>query len=168
MTTKTKDVPVKTVQKQPETEHPITNLRQEIDNLFENFMTGFPVFPRWSTPFMNFPEPRFALSPDVDFSETDEGYEITAEIPGLDAKDLDITLTNDVLTLKGEKKHEREEKNKGYYLNERSYGAFQRTFRLPDDVDGEHIATHYDKGVLRINLPRSPEARAKTRKIEVK
>ena len=169
MATESKDVPVKSG-KDAQTSYPITSLRQEVDRLFDSFMTGRSGFGRWmdTAPFMSFPQPRFALSPDVDFSETDGGYKISAELPGLDEKDIELTLSDNVLMLKGEKKEEREEKDKGYYLSERSYGTFQRAFRLPNDVDATKIDTKFSKGVLTVNLPKSAEAKAKTRKIEVK
>lgn len=169
MATESTNIPVNKG-KEAQTNYPITSLRQEVDRLFDNFMSGWPGFSRWTdtVPFMNFPQSRFALSPDVDFSETDGGYKITAELPGLDEKDIELTLADNVLTLKGEKKEEREEKDKGYYLSERSYGTFQRAFRLPNDVDAAKIDTKSSKGVLTVNLPKSAEAKAKTRKIEVK
>lgn len=117
---------------------------------------------------MSFPATRFALSPKVDVSETDTDYEITAELPGMSEKDIELTLKSDMLTLKGEKKEEREEKKKDYYLSERSYGSFQRSFRLADDVDVDKISSKFSKGVLTVNLPKSAEAKANTRKIEVK
>lgn len=169
MATESTNVPINKG-KEVQTNHPIASLRQEMDRLFDSFMSGWPGFGRWTdtAPSMSFPQPRFALSPDVDFSETDGAYKISAELPGLDEKDIELTLTNNVLTLKGEKKEEREEKDKGYYLNERSYGAFQRSFRLPNDADTAKIDTTFSKGVLTVNLPKSAEAKAKTRKIEVK
>ena len=169
MATETTGVPEKS-DKQAQTSHPITSLRQEVDRLFDNFMTGWPGFGRWidTAPFMSFPQSRFALSPHVDFSETDGSYKISAELPGMDNKDIELTLADNVLTLKGEKKEEREEKDQGYYLSERSYGTFQRSFRLPNDVDAAKIDTQFSKGVLTVNLPKSADAKAKTRKIEVK
>ena len=107
------------------------------------------------------------LTPVVDVSETDKSYEISVELPGLDDKDVELTLRDDLLTISGEKKTEREEKKKGYHLSERSYGSFQRSFRLPDDVQAEKIKAEMQKGVMSISLPRSPSAKPKQRKIAI-
>ena len=133
-------------------------------------MSEWPGFRRWTDlePFGALAKSQFAVSPAVDVSETEQGYEISADMPGMDNKDIEITLNNNVLTLKGEKKEQHETKEKDYYLQERSYGTFQRSFTLPDDVDSEHISTAFSNGVLIIKLPKSAQAKAKTRKIEVK
>lgn len=173
MTSKSQDVPVK-VNPVTVPSNPLASLRSEIDQVFENFTRGWPSFGRlmqfdpFRTMSTKLTLPRMELSPDVDIAETDTAYEISAEIPGLDAKEINITLSDNVLTLKGEKKAEREEKKKDYYLSERSYGAFQRSFTLPNDADAEKIDTQFAKGVLKITVPKSVEAKAKTRKIEVK
>jgi HSP20 family protein len=150
--------------------HPLSSLRQDIDRIFDSFMSGWPRFGRMMDrePFANFPRSRFALSPSVDVSETDGGYEITAELPGIDEKNIEVAIANSMLTLKGEKQEEREEKKKDYHVSERSYGSFQRSFRVPDDVDAGRIDCKFSKGVLKINMPKSAEAKANTRKIEVK
>lgn len=104
--------------------------------------------------------------PKVDVKETDQAIEITAEVPGLKPEDIELTLTGDLLTLKGEKKNEREEKKENYHLVERSYGSFQRSFRLPVEVDRQKLeATHKD-GVLRVTLPKAEKGG--TARIEVK
>ena len=166
MATQAKQVPVKSAGEQ-RSAHPLMGLRGDIDRVFENFLSGWPGA-RWPSPFRDFGSSQFALSPDIDVSETEAGYEIEAELPGLDDKDIELTLVDNVLTLKGEKQAQREEKKKDYYLSERSYGAFQRSFTLPSDVDASKIDTKFSKGVLTVILPKSAEAKAKTRKIEVK
>ena len=140
--------------------HPLLNLRQEIDRMFDQFASGWPIG-RWSDidPFKGLTTGLpSALSPEVDISETDAAYEISAELPGIDEKDLEVTLSDDVLTLKGEKKDQREEKQQGYYVSERSYGTFQRVFTLPRDADADKITTQYRQGVLTINQ-RKPKPR---------
>ena len=92
-------------------------------------------------------------APVVDVVEKDKEYEITAELPGLDEKNIEVKLSDDVLTIKGEKKEEKEEKQKDYYLSERRYGSFQRSFRLPDGVDAEKIEARFKNGVLTLSLP---------------
>jgi len=138
------------------------SLRTEMDRLFDNFTGRFGV-----TPFL----PRFDTSlslpsPAVDITEEEGAFKLSAEVPGMSEKDIDVSLSGDTLTIKGEKRQEREEKGDNRYLSERSYGAFQRSFSLPEDVDREDIAASFDKGVLTVTLPRS--AKAAPKKIEVK
>jgi HSP20 family protein len=108
------------------------------------------------------------MAPAMDIAEKDKAYQVTAELPGLDEKDIDVTVSDNVLTIKGEKKEEKEEKEKNYYLSERRYGAFQRSFDLPSGVDTAKIEAQFAKGVLTITLPKSAEAQKKQRKIDVK
>ena len=93
---------------------------------------------------------------------------VEAELPGVDEKDISVTLANGVLTIKGEKKHEKEEKGESYYLTERSYGAFERAIRLPETVDDAKVEAKFDKGVLKVTAAKKPEAIKAERKIEVK
>lgn len=157
--------------------HPLWNLREEIDRAFDRVFHGSP---RWS-PFSKHPHDLVSswdigapfrvshpgLAPRVDVSETDKAYEITAELPGIDEKDLSVTLGDDVLTLKGEKKSEREEKKKDYYLSERSYGSFERSFRLPEGVNDKKIEAGFANGVLTITLPKTAASKANQRKIAI-
>ena len=96
--------------------------------------------------------------PSIDVRETDTDLVVEAELPGMDEKDVSVTLSNDVLTLKGEKKSEREEKKEDYHLMERSYGSFQRSFRLGDTIDPDKVTAAFDKGVLKVTLAKRPEA----------
>ena len=157
--------------------HPLVTLRDEVDRLFDDFFRGWPSIMSFPSrlfdfdPFARAAEPLAmtlgALAPRVDVAKTEEGYQIEAELPGLDEKDVSVTLSDDVLTIKGEKKAEREEKKKDYYLSERSYGTMQRSFQLPEGVDADKITAKFEKGVLSIALPKSKEAKAKERKIAV-
>lgn len=137
-------------------------LHQRIDRVFSDFfgtdaphLTGTP----WDAGF----------SPNMDVSETDQQFEVTAELPGLDAKDLDVTLTDGVLTIKGEKKSESkdEDKQRNHYRLERSYGAFRRSLQLPPEADAEQVSASFDKGVLRVTIAKKEEAGQTTRKIEL-
>jgi len=145
---------------------PWQSFRSEMDRLFDRMSTGWglPSFGRLFDVERNFP----VSVPAVDISEDEKAYTIAAELPGLDEKDIEVTATGDMLVLKGEKKQEKEEKRKDYYLSERSYGAFQRSFTLPDGVDQSKIAASFAKGVLTVTLPKTAEAREQRRKIEVK
>ena len=144
------------------------SFRGEMDRLFDRF--GFPSLRRmfdtepawrpWSTS-------RFS-APPIDLSEEENAYKITAELPGLDAKDVDISVTGDRLILKGEKRQDKEERDKSYYFSERSYGSFQRAFELPTSVDRDKVAADFSKGVLTITLPKTAEAQSQAKKIEIK
>jgi HSP20 family protein len=107
-------------------------------------------------------------SPAVDFAEDDKAYRITAELPGMSEKDIDVSLSGDTLTIKGEKREEKEEKAKNYYLSERHYGSFRRSFTLPDGIDRDKIDAAFAAGVLTLTLPKTAEAVKQQKKIEVK
>lgn len=147
--------------------NPIVGLRDEIDQVFSNFMRGWPRMD-WMADFEPFRLSGAAQAPSVDVSETDRSYEIKAELPGVDGKDIELTLKDNVLSLKAEKKSERDEKGKDYHLSERRYGVFQRAFQLPDNVDADTISTAFSKGVLTITLPKTEKVSPSTRRIEVK
>ena len=100
--------------------------------------------------------------------DAEKAYEVTAELPGIDDKNIEVTLSDDVLTIKGEKREEKEEKERNYQLSERLYGAFERSFEMPEGVDTEKVEARFDKGVLKITLPKKPEALKKEKKIEIK
>jgi len=106
--------------------------------------------------------------PAVDVIESEKAYEITADLPGMDEKNIEIKVTDGVLTMKGEKQEEKEEKKKDYYLQERSFGSFQRSFELPESVDLDKIEASFKKGVLTVKLPKKAEAQKPAKKIEVK
>lgn len=151
---------------------PFGNLRREIDRLFDDLEWG-----GWRSPFprsLFAPEPfwrseiTWGKVPAVDVAETAKGYEITAELPGLDEKNIEVKLADGMLTIKGEKKDEREEKRKGYQLSERRYGSFQRSFTVPDGVDADKIEAAFKNGVLTVILPKTPEALKSEKKIEIK
>ncbi|TIP96679.1 MAG: Hsp20/alpha crystallin family protein, partial [Mesorhizobium sp.] len=95
-------------------------------------------------------------------------YEITAELPGIDERNVEIKLANRTLTIKGEKTEEKEEKDNDYYLSERRYGSFQRSFQLPEGVDADKIDASFAKGVLTVKLPKTAEAQKAEKKITVK
>ena len=149
---------------------PFQGLRQEIERLFDEFDGG-----RWRSPFgRSFFEPVWhreigsVTPPAVDVAETEKTYEITAELPGLDEKNIDVKVADGILTIKGEKQEEKEEKKKDYHLSERSYGMFQRSFRVPENVDPEKIEASFRKGVLAVTLPKKADAQTSAKKIPVK
>ncbi len=147
---------------------PFESLRKEVDRLFEDFGGGF-----WDRPFRSFAGLEQDLAkrmaaPAVDVTETDKAYEITAELPGLDEKNVEVNLADGGLTIKGEKKEEKEETKKDYYVCERHYGSFERYFGLPDGVDADKIEATFKNGVLKVTLPKTAEAQKPAKKIEVK
>lgn len=170
-------VPVKTEGKAAERSsalqawQPFVSLRRGIDRLFEDFDRDFGGIPLRRRAFGFEPlwrEAGWAAAPAVDIVETDNAYEVTAELPGLDEKDIEVKLVDGELTIKGEKQEEKEEKKKDYYLHERHFGAFERHLALPDGVDPDKIEATFTKGVLKVALPKRPEARKPEKKIEVK
>lgn len=146
---------------------PLMSLHREIDRLFDEFSRGFSLFPL-GRDIWDWGSRNGGLTPSVDVAETEDGFEVTAELPGLTEDNIDVSLADGVLTLKGEKKEEQEKKEKDYYLSERRYGAFRRSFRLPEGVDEDKIEAKFDKGVLRIILPKTQEAVRHARKIAIK
>jgi len=151
--------------------HPFESLHREIDRLFDDFGVGVrwpfgrsrlaaePVFRREMT---------WAKMPAVDVVESEKVYEITADLPGMDEKNIEVKVADGVLSVKGEKQEEKEEKKKNYYLQERSFGSFQRSFELPESVDPDKIEARFKKGVLTVTLPKRPEAQKPAKQIEVK
>jgi HSP20 family protein len=135
--------------------NPFSFLQQEIDRLFDGFSRNFPTFATSGTTL-----------PSMDVSETDKAIEITAELPGLEKKDVELNLADNVLTIRGEKKNEREEENKDYYLLERSFGSFSRSVELPKGVNPEDISAEIANGVLKVTV-KKPAPR-QTKPIEIK
>ena len=150
---------------------PFDVLRRQVDRLFDDFRPA-----GWDLPFGR--SSAFAISwprlegwqvaPAMDMVVKPKAYEITAELPGLDDKSVEIKLSNGVLTIKGEKQDEKEEREKEYYFSERRYGSFQRAFRVPDDVDAEKIDARFKNGVLTVTLPKSSAVKQNEKRISVK
>lgn len=142
---------------------------ERLDRLFDRFVSGFglPDLARMfgRTGLGEGPLPGFA--PVVDLTETEGSYAITAELPGLDAKDVEVTASGGLLTLKGEKRQQFEKTVDNTHISERSYGAFRRSFRIPDGVKEDAISASFANGVLKIELPKTNEAQQK-KTIEIK
>ena len=139
-------------------DNPMATLQREMNHVFENFWNRVGQF-EW---------PWGSDEAKSDMVETDKAIEVSIELPGMEMKDIEVTVNDDMLTVKGEKRIERQEEKKGYYLSERSYGAIYRTIPLPPGVDGEKAQASFKNGVLTIKLPQTPEAQAKVKRIEVK
>ena len=139
-------------------DNPFVSLQNEIDRLFDDFTRGFPSLGSSMTT-------NVAL-PTMDVAETDKEIEITAELPGLEEKDVQINVADNILTIRGEKKAEKEQKDKNYRLVERSYGSFERSLELPEGINADAIKASIDKGVLKVVVPKPVPAQVK--KVEVK
>ena len=152
-----------------ETWRPFETLRREVEQLFDDFGRNFLRLPTRPSLFGFEPlwrrEAVWDTAPAVDIAESEKGYEITVELPGMDEKNVEVKVSNGNLTIKGEKQ---EEKKKDYYLHERHFGSFERSFEIPEGVDADKIEANFRKGVLTVTLPKKPDAQKPTKKIEVK
>jgi HSP20 family protein len=150
---------------------PFESLRREVDRLFDDFhmspfrlpfrRPAFDIEPFWA------PESWVAV-PAVDFVERDNAFEVHADLPGLDEKNIEVKVANGVLTIKGEKEENKEEKKEDFHMRERRFGSFERALRIPDGVDTDKIEAAFKKGVLTVTLPKTAEAQKPVKKIEVK
>jgi len=138
---------------------------------YRSSLLGRDIFDRFERLFEEFTLPSLFEEKEVwvpafDVIENEKEYIVTAELPGIDPKDIDITISNGILTIKGEKKREEESKGDGYYFMERQYGAFQRSFRIPEEIKVDEVDATYKNGVLRLVLPKAETSNVK--KIEIK
>jgi HSP20 family protein len=140
---------------------PFLTFRREVDRMFDDFFTGFRDL-RSLAPLSQ------PITPVVDINENDKEIVVTAELPGLDEKDFEVTMSGDILTIQGEKKAEREQKNGNGYYMERRFGSFSRSVRLPYEVKDENIEARYEKGILTIRIPKPENIQKAVRHIEVK
>lgn len=147
---------------------PLQHFHQEIDRFFDHAFSGFTGGPfGFERPLLS----RYAdgmLKPTLDLGATEKEYIITVEIPGVDEKNVKLEIANDTLTIRGEKKQEKEEKEKNYYRMERSYGSFQRVLSLPEDADQDGVEASFSKGILTVTLPRKALPKSDVKRIEVK
>ena len=149
--------------------NPFDALRREVDQAFQNFGLGALPLALTQPMFQGefFRDRSWNTAPAVDVIEKDKEFEITAELPGLDEKDVEVKLVNGNLTIKGEKKEEKEEREKDYYVSERRYGSFVRSFPVPEGVSADKIEASFAKGVLTVRLPKTTEAQTE-KKVPVK
>jgi len=141
---------------------PFTDLQSEINNLFDGLWRGFDLEPLQSRTFA----PN-KFRPVVDVSETESSYEIRAELPGHEETDIELTLSDGALTLKGEKKSGHDEKKPDVHVSERSYGSFHRSFSLPQEADAGKIAAAFNNGVLTVTVPKTAAAQKQAKKISI-
>jgi len=143
--------------------HPFYSLQREMNSLFDDFFRGFDIIPRG---FYRSGEVSFM--PTVDVKESEKEFTIKAELPGVDEKDVEVTVTDNVVTIKGEKKEEKEDKGKNYYYMERSYGSFNRVIPLTEEIESDKAEASFKNGVLNITIPKSQTAKAKGTKVPIK
>lgn len=141
---------------------PIARLRNEMERVFDRFFGAAPL--EWPA---DWPAVFGTGVPALDIAETDDEVVVRVELPGVDAKDLDVTVTGDMLTLTGEKKSQTEQKGENYFHSERRFGSFRRTVRLPTGVDRDSVAASYANGVLTIRMKKQESAKAKKVKVNV-
>jgi HSP20 family protein len=141
-------------------DNPFSLLHEDMNSLIDNFFRGFDIEP--------FGRRYTSFTPDVEVSESDKEIKISAELPGLDEKDIDVSLTNGTLTIRGEKKEAKESNEKGYHMKERSYGSFKRSIPLYSEIETDKVDAHFKKGVLSITLPKSAKEIEEKKKIKVK
>jgi HSP20 family protein len=139
--------------------NPFNSLQREVDRVFSDFGRNLPTFGDMGPT---------ARSLHLNVAETDKDIEVTADVPGVDADKINIELRDDILTISGDNKTEKEEKKKDYHLVELTYGSFQRSVALPCEVDADKVVANFDKGVLKIILPKVPGKQDTAKKITVK
>lgn len=143
-------------------EDPFELFRREMEQVFDGLGSGRPA---GSTSLLE--RQLGAFTPNIDVSETDQEVRVTAELPGLEEKDVEVTLVDGALSIKGEKRDEQEEEKGEFYRSERRYGMFERRIALPAGVDPDKAAASFKKGVLRVTLPKTAEAQNRRRRVPV-
>jgi HSP20 family protein len=143
---------------------PFTSFRREMDRLFDDFFA--PAEGRSFAPSTRAAEGM--IMPSVDVHETDQAYTVTAELPGIDPKDVELRLDDNALTLRGEKRSERSDNEGGRRYSERTFGRFERTIPFSADVEADRVEANFENGVLKVVMPKSSHAREKSRRIEIK
>ena len=149
----------KNIEVRREEENPFAMMQREMNRVFDSFNRnwGLGAFPEFTGSFM----------PRLDVTEDAKAFTVTAELPGMNEKEIDLSVSGDTLTIRGEKKEEKEDKNKNYYYSERSYGTFMRSIPLPRQVETDKVSASFKKGVLTITLPKTAAAMESTKKIDV-
>ena len=146
----------------------IEQFHRDFDRLFDEAFRGMGTLPlAFKRPLLQ-SSSNGVIKPTLDLGATEKEYTVTVEIPGVSEKDVELEIMNDTLTIRGEKKHENEEKNKSYYRMERSYGSFQRMLSLPEDADQNGVAATFKNGILTVTMPRKALPKADVKRIEVK
>lgn len=141
----------------PRTADPVQSFQREMNRLFQDFFEVAPFGGRDS-----------GIYPEIDVKETDKEIKVSAEVPGLEEKDVEVLLSSDSLTIKGEKKQEKEERGQSYYRSERRYGSFSRVIPLASDIEADKAEARFKNGILYITIPKTEKAKADVKKIPIK
>jgi HSP20 family protein len=169
-------MPARRGETRPAPMDPFQAMRREMDRMFDRFFGGgfgmplsrrmFEMEPSWQGGGEGF---GFS-APAIDFAEDEHAYHLTAELPGLSEKDINLSLSDDMLTISGEKREERQEneKDKNFHYSERRFGSFRRMIQLPQHIDRDKIEANFKNGVLRVTVPKAQDVRQRQRKIVVK
>jgi len=150
----------KNIEVRREEENPFAMMQREMNRIFDSFNRNWGVGA--------YPDVTGSFMPRLDVTEDAKAFTVTAELPGMNEKEIDLSISGDTLTIRGEKKEEKEDKNKNYYYSERSYGSFMRSVPLPRQVATDQVSASFKKGVLTITLPKTAAALEATKKIDVK
>jgi HSP20 family protein len=140
---------------------PFSQLHREIDRVFNSFLTD------WPSGMILSRQPLGSFMPEVDVVETDKEFRVTAELPGMEEKELEVTFSDNGLTIKGEKHEEHEEEKADYYHSERQFGRFERTIPLPSEINPDKAKASFKKGILKITLPKNEQARSHRKTIPI-
>ena len=143
--------------------HPFFSLRRQMNQLFDSFFRDFEL-----EPFREMNEWYAKFSPQIDVKENDKEIIVTAELPGMSEKDIDVSISGGSLVVKGEKKEDKEEKDKECWHMERCYGSFYRSIPLPEEIDKEKADASFKKGILRVTIPKTEKAASSSKKIPIK
>jgi HSP20 family protein len=143
-------------------DNPLGSLHREVDRLFNDVLGS------WERPGWPAPGEPAMMMPKLDIAETETAYEVTADLPGVEEKDVDVSLSEGVLRIKGERKSEKEEKKKNFHRVERSFGSFERAIALPEGIEADKISASFKQGVLKVTLPKTVKAKESAKRIEVK
>jgi len=142
----------------------LLDIRDEMNRIFEDFFER----PLGLSPLSRETSLPTSFMPDLDISDSEDEIMVSAELPGMEPEDIDIQLSGNTLMISGEKSSEKEEKGKRYYRQERSYGSFRRSIPIPDEIDQEKIDASYQRGVLKVSLPKTAGAKKNSKSIPVK
>ena len=140
--------------------HPLARLQHDMNQVFDRFFGDFRISPFQDRDFMSFPK--------VDIKENKKEVLVSAELPGMEVDDIDISLNDNVLTLRGEKKQESKDERENYYHMECSYGSFNRNIVLPGDVESDNVKAEFKNGILKVSMTKKPEDQQKAKRIEIK
>lgn len=154
---------------QRQNEHPLLRMQAQMDSLFEDFLRNpWGLTERPWAGLERLSAMTGLAEPKIDIEDKRKEIKVSVELPGLEPDDVDLRLTDEALTIRGEKRTEDSDEGDGYYLSERTFGAFERSVPLPVEVDADRAEAKFKKGVLTVRLPKTERARKSARKVEVK